>query len=91
MLVIAAVALAIKDMSGGNRPHELTLSPVVALLLLANAGLLFRLLRLSRRAWAVRRGPWLALLQLGLWGYAGLSLLLLVTAASTAVEVLLAR
>ena len=87
--MLLAVALAIEDMSGANRPHELTLSPYVTLLLAGNAALLVRVWRLLRGAGgAVGWGR--AVGAAALLAYSALCGLLLALAASTAVDVLLA-
>jgi hypothetical protein len=91
VIVLAAIGLAIKDMSGANRPHELTLSPLVSLLLLVNGALLVKAIRASARAWANWPGVVRVLLHLGLWLYAAGCTLLLLVATSTAVEMLMAR
>ncbi len=89
VLVVLAAGLALQDMAGANRPHELTLSPVVTLILTANAAVLWR-------AWRSVRGGglgcgWRRLVGVAaLLVHSALSALLLLLAASTAVEVLLA-
>ncbi len=87
----AALALAIKDMSGANRPHELTLSPLVALLLLVNGGVLVAAIRAHGERLARRRTVLRGLHHAGLWLYAAGCTLLLVIATSTAIDVFLAR
>jgi hypothetical protein len=90
-LVVAAIAVAIKDMSGANRPHELTLSPLVALLLLLNGAVVVRAIRVNGQRLARRRTFLRGLLHAGLWLYAAGCALLLITATSTAIEMFLAR
>jgi len=85
------MAVAIKDMSGANRPHELTLSPLVALLLLVNGGVVVRAIRENGQRLARRRTVPRGLLHVGLWLYAAACALLLITATSTAIEMFLAR
>ncbi|MDG1984616.1 MAG: hypothetical protein P8M11_08615 [Planctomycetota bacterium] len=89
--MVAAMAVAIEDMSGANRPHELTLSPLVSLLLLVNGGVVVRAIRVNGQYLARRRTVLRGLLHAGLWLYAAGCTLLLVTATSTAIEMLLAR
>jgi hypothetical protein len=89
--VAAALALAIKDMSGANRPHELTFSPLVALLLLVNGGVLVAAIRVHGQRLARRRTVLRGLQHGGLWLYAAVCALLLVIATATAIDVFLAR
>lgn len=87
----AALALAIKDMSGANRPHELTLSPFVALLLLVNEGVVVWAIRVHGQRLARRRTVLRGLRHAVLWLYAAGCAFLLVIATSTAIDVFLAR
>jgi hypothetical protein len=89
--VAAALALAIKDMSGANRPHELTLSPLVALLLLVNEGVVVWAIRVHGQRLARRRALLRGLQHAVLWLYAAGCALLLLIATSTAIEMFLAR
>ena len=90
-LVVLGLAVAIEDLSGANRPHELTLSPLVALLLLVNGGVVIRVVKVHGRSLARRPTALRSLLQAGLWVYAAGCALLLLIATSTAIEVFLAR
>jgi len=54
VVFLFAVGLVFRDLTHSNRPHELTMAPWVALLLLANAVLCYRILRRLWSGWQVR-------------------------------------